>query len=150
MPRPQPPLAALVDSPDDAEAAFYEAMQLGDLERMMAIWADEAEVVCVHPGGESAIGLAAVRASFDAIFAQRGVPVQPQGVRRLHTADAAVHHLVERVDVPTPDGPRSAWAQATNVYVRTAQGWRMVAHHVSPGSLQPPPVTSTEAPATLH
>ena len=45
---------------------------------------------------------------------------------------------------------RSAWAQATNVYVRTAQGWRIVAHHVSPGSLQPPPVTSTEAPATLH
>jgi hypothetical protein len=27
---------------------------------------------------------------------------------------------------------------ATNVYLQTAQGWRLVAHHASPGSLQAP------------
>jgi hypothetical protein len=36
-----------------------------------------------------------------------------------------VHHLVERVDVPgTEGGPRTAWVMATNVYVKTPQGWR--------------------------
>ena len=29
---------------------------------------------------------------------------------------------------------RSAWVLATNVYVRGAQGWRLVAHHASPGT----------------
>jgi ketosteroid isomerase-like protein len=33
-----------------------------------------------------------------------------------------------------PDGATQAWVIATNVYHRTAQGWRMVAHHASPGT----------------
>ena len=34
----------------------------------------------------------------------------------------------------TSDGPQSAWVVATNVYVLTAHGWRLVSHHASPGS----------------
>ena len=47
-------------------------------------------------------------------------------------------------------GPQAAWTLATNVYVKTTQGWRMVAHHASPGSLGEPPPTVGEAPSTLH
>jgi ketosteroid isomerase-like protein len=47
---------------------------------------------------------------------------------------SAVHHLVERVEVQSAEGPRNAWVLATNVYHKTAQGWRMVAHHASPGT----------------
>jgi hypothetical protein len=45
-----------------------------------------------------------------------------------------VHHLVERVEVITPQGARQAYVIATNVYHLTPQGWRMVAHHASPGT----------------
>jgi ketosteroid isomerase-like protein len=42
--------------------------------------------------------------------------------------------VLERVEVLTDQGPRDAWVIATNVYLKTAQGWRMVAHHASPGT----------------
>jgi uncharacterized protein (TIGR02246 family) len=142
--------AVLMASPDETEAQFYEAMQAGDIDKLMAVWADDDEVVCVHPGGARMVGLAAIRASFEAIFAQNAVPVQPEQVHRLHSLDCAVHHLAERVQVLTNEGPQSAWALATNVYVKTAQGWRMVAHHASPGQMGEPPPTVQEMPSTLH
>jgi uncharacterized protein (TIGR02246 family) len=150
---PQPPAAAkasLMASPDDTEAQFYEALQNGDLDKLMAVWADDDEVVCVHPGGTRVIGLAAIRASFEAIFAQNAVPVSPEQVHRLHSLDCAIHHLAERISVLTPEGPQTAWAMATNVYVKTAQGWRLAAHHASPGQLGEPPPTLREIPSTLH
>ena len=82
---PRPPAAALFASPDDVEAAFYEALQRGDLDALMALWADDDEVVCVHPGGGGRlVGPAAIRASFEAIFAHSGIPVVPEQVHRLH------------------------------------------------------------------
>jgi len=38
---------------------------------------------------------------------------------------------------------------ATNVYAKTAQGWRMVAHHASPGTRTEPPDVSISTPV-LH
>jgi uncharacterized protein (TIGR02246 family) len=137
-------------SPDEAETQFYEAMRAGNVEQLMAVWSDDEEVVCVHPGGDRVVGPAAIRASFEAVFAQGAVPVQPDQVRRLETADCAVHHLVERISVLTGDGPQSAWALATNVFLKTALGWRMVAHHASPGQLGDRPPGAGDAPSTLH
>ena len=38
-------------TPQDAEAAFYEALERADLEAMMEVWAEDEEIVCVHPAG---------------------------------------------------------------------------------------------------
>jgi len=38
---------------------------------------------------------------------------------------------------------------ATNVYLNTAFGWRLVAHHASPGGADEAPGPA-EAPTTLH
>ncbi len=131
-------------SADDTEAAFYDAMQHADLERVMACWADEEDIVCVHPGGPRLVGHPAVRAGFEALFANGGVRAQPERVRRLDVGACSVHSVVERVVVMTNDGPQSAWVMATNVYAKTAQGWRMVSHHASPGSrVEPPEVLAT-------
>jgi len=135
MTPPQAKAAALLASPDDIEAQFYEALQQGDIERMMAVWSDEEEVACVHPGGPRMVGAGAIRASFEAIFANGAIDVQPDKVRRLHTHSSAVHHVVERVRVPGgAEGTQIAYAIVTNVYLKTEQGWRMVLHHASPGS----------------
>ncbi len=136
-------------SPDDIEAELYEALQAGDIERLMAVWADDDEVVCVHPGGPRVVGPGAIRASFESIFANGAVPVRPEKVRRLLTHACAVHSVLERVDVMTEQGPQVAWVVATNVYLKTAQGWRLAAHHASPGS--PREVQEiVEAASTLH
>ena len=125
-----PPLAP----PDEIEQQFYEALQRGDIERLMAVWSDDEEISCVHPGGPRVVGAAAIRAAFEAIFANGAVNAQPEKVRRLQTHSSAVHSVLEHIRIMPSEGPQSAWVVATNVYLKGAQGWRLVAHHASPGS----------------
>jgi len=86
-----PPLA----SPDDIEQQFYEALQRGDIDRLMAVWSDDEEISCVHPGGPRVVGAGAIRAAFEAIFANGAVHAQPEKVRRLQTHASAVHSVLE-------------------------------------------------------
>jgi ketosteroid isomerase-like protein len=141
--------AALMASPDDLEAQFYEALQRADIERLMALWADDDEIFCVHPGGPRVVGAAAIRSTFEAIFANGAIPVQAQKVRRVHGAGCAVHSVLEQVALVGDEGVQAAWVLATNVYLQTAQGWRMVAHHASPGSPRELPEVA-ETPSVLH
>jgi uncharacterized protein (TIGR02246 family) len=150
MARPiKPPAAALHDSPDEVEAQFYEALQHGDIARLMAVWADDDEVVCVHPGGARVIGAPAIQASFEAIFSNGVVLAEPEQVHRVQSLGCAVHHLAERITVQTDEGVQTGWVLATNVYIKTALGWRLAAHHASPGSPHPLPDLG-EMPSTLH
>lgn len=143
------PKTAPPSTPDDVEATFYEAMQQGDIELLMSVWSDDEEIACVHPGGPRMVGPAAIRAAFEAVFSNGPVDVHPDKVRRLHTNSSAVHHVVERVRILSDQGPQSAWAIVTNVFLKTPQGWRMVLHHASPGMTRELQEIS-EAPSTLH
>ena len=143
--KPMAPLA----SPDEIEQQFYEALQRGDIERLMAVWSDDEDITCVHPGGPRVVGAGAIRAVFDSMFANGTINARPEKVRRLQTHSCAVHSVLEQVRVMTAEGPQSAWVVATNVYVKGAQGWRLVAHHASPGS--PREVQEiAEAASVLH
>jgi ketosteroid isomerase-like protein len=135
---------------DDVEAAFYEALQRGDIDALMNCWADEDEIFCVHPGGPRLVGADAIRAAFDRMFANGGViRAVPVRVRKVESLASAVHNVLERLEVLTVEGRRHAFVLATNVYHKTPQGWRMVAHHASPGSTQEP-IEASEAPQMLH
>ncbi|CAN5469635.1 hypothetical protein BH09PSE5_BH09PSE5_40480 [soil metagenome] len=131
MRRPDIPLTTL-SSADDCEQQFYEAMQQGDVDRLMAMWADDDEIACVHPGGQRLVGPEAIRASFESLFRSGGVDARADRVRRLEIGDTAIHHVVERVQAANADGPRIVLVVVTNVYVQSALGWRMVVHHASP------------------
>ena len=61
--------ANLEGDADDIEAAFYDALQRGDIDRLMACWADEDDIFCIHPGGPRLLGATAIRATFEAMFA---------------------------------------------------------------------------------
>ena len=141
--------AALGGSADDIEAAFYEALQTADIEKLVACWADEDDIVCVHPGGPRLIGMGAIRAAFDAMFSNGSIRAWPEGVRKIESLASSVHNVRERIEVLTDQGPREAYVIATNVYHKTPQGWRLVAHHASPGTLQESPEIS-ETPHLLH
>jgi len=144
-----PKASAPLASPDDTEQQFYEALQRGDIERLMAVWSDDEEITCVHPGGPRVVGAAAIRSAFEAIFANGAVNARPEKVRRLQTLSCSVHSVLEQVHLMTPQGPQTAWVVATNVYLKTAQGWRLVSHHASPGS--PREMQEIiEAASTLH
>ena len=128
--------ATVGGTPDDVEQAFYEALHNADLQQLMACWAEEDEIVCVHPGGPRLIGAGAIRQAFELMFGNGSVQAHPERINKIESLASAVHHLVEKVEVLTPQGVQTAWVLATNVYHKTPQGWRMVAHHASPGTAQ--------------
>ena len=142
-----PPLDA--GSPDDTEAAFYEALQRGDIDKLMACWADEDDIVCVHPGGARLLGAGAIRAAFDMMFTNGSIQAKAEKVHRVESLGASVHSVLERIEVLTEEGPRHAYVIATNVYQKTPQGWRMVAHHASPGTPREMQEVS-DLPQVLH
>ena len=112
-----------------AERAFYAAMADGDLDRMMALWADDDAAVCNHPGGPRLIGREAILSSFREIFAGGGVRIAVAGVHAWRNADVAVHSLIERIAVEGRGGTETVEVVATNVFVRSGGGWRILVHH---------------------
>lgn len=115
---------------DDIEIAFYDTIGRADLEALMALWADDEEVVCIHPDGTRLIGYAAIRASWEEIFSRGGVHILPLQLHASHNLMSSVHNLIEAVY--TPEGTqRDVHILATNVYVKTPAGWRIVLHHAS-------------------
>jgi len=136
MPKTKKHAATVGGSADDIEAAFYEALQNADLEKLMACWADEDDLVCVHPSGPRLIGMAAIRSAFEAMFSKGSIRAWPEALRKVESLVSSVHNLRERIEVLTEEGPRQVYVVATNVYHKTAQGWRLVAHHASPATDQ--------------
>jgi len=150
MPKARQHAAALGGTPDEVEASFYEALQVADIEKLMACWAEDDDIVCIHPGGPRVVGSGAIRAAFDAIFAHEGsIHVHPESIRRIDALASAVHHVLERIEVMTSEGPVQAYVLATNVYHHTPHGWRLVAHHASPGT-QDEVQEINQAPQVLH
>ncbi|MCX7168975.1 MAG: nuclear transport factor 2 family protein, partial [Proteobacteria bacterium] len=42
------PAKTIFPTPQDAEAAFYDALERADLEALMAVWAEDEEIVCIQ------------------------------------------------------------------------------------------------------
>jgi ketosteroid isomerase-like protein len=75
--------------------------------------------------------------------------IEAQAVRKIDAMGSSVHSVRERIEILTNEGPLDAFVMATNIYHKTAQGWRLVAHHASPGSpSEADDVTDT--PPVLH
>lgn len=124
--------ATIFDTAEAAEEAFYDAMQRGDLAAMMSLWADDDDAVCIHPGGARLAGLAAIRDGFEAIFASGGLEIRPSRVRAVRGASIEVRTLVERIVAVEGGKSRVIECAATNVYVKSALGWRILLHHGGP------------------
>lgn len=119
-------------TPEDAETAFYEALESADLEAMMDVWAEDEEIVCVHPGGPRLTGFEQVRDSWRDIFA--GGPsmrFELTGQQYLRAVRVAIHSVHENIVVTGQSHPVNPIV-ATNVYIQTERGWRLLVHHASP------------------
>lgn len=131
-------------SADDIEHAFYDAIGRADLDDLMELWADDEEIVCVHPDGTRLIGYTAIRAAWADIFTRGGVHIHPVQLHASQNVMSAVHNLIESIG--TQEGrTRDAHIIATNVYIKTPLGWRIVVHHASiaPGRHEAERVSTT-------
>lgn len=140
------PKKPIYTSPQEAEAAFYQALERGDLDAMMTVWSEDEEIVCVHPGGSRITGYALVREAWRHIFSGgRRLQVQLLALSTVHAPFFAVHSVIEQITV-VGEKHLAAPVAATNVFVRGAQGWRMIVHHAS----AVPPGSIGDAPTVLH
>lgn len=121
--------------PDDrravsaANAAFYDAFERRDMDAMSDIWEHSDRVSCVHPGWSYLHGWGAVSASWFALF---------DGPQRLQfiVTDERIDVVGDLARVTCNEnlldtGSTQAVA-ATNLFVRSPGGWRLLHHHGSP------------------
>jgi ketosteroid isomerase-like protein len=125
----------------DCELAFYDAFERGDLKLMMAIWSDEPDTICVHPQGPRLAGFSAIRDSFAEIFSHSPtvgkLRIKVGELRKHQGQTLAIHSVYESFIADPPPASTSsevvaaAPILATNVYMLTPRGWRMIVHHAS-------------------
>ena len=145
--------AKIFPTAQDAENAFYEALERCDLEGMMAVWAEDEDIVCVHPAGPRLTGQDQIRESWARFFS--GGPRA-----RVHITNQvaisgmmlAVHSVHENftIEGQTRSDAQPVPVVATNVYLRTAAGWRMIVHHASPAPAETPAAPRETPPKLLH
>ena len=129
-----PAKTTIFPTPADAANAFYEAFEARDLEAMMAVWTEDEEVVCVHPGGPRLVGYAAVRASWSELFSSEiRLRLHLSGPLLLQTIAMAVQSVTEHLVIGEEKESRGS-AETTNIFIQTPVGWRMLAHHASPSN----------------
>jgi ketosteroid isomerase-like protein len=116
---------------------FYEAFERLDIQLMAAVWRQDEEVQCIHPGWPRLIGWQAVRDSWIRIFNNtRSMKFQ------ITDTKIAVRHSVawvvctERISMIIDEEPQETQVLATNIFRRDDHGWDdpwlMVLHHGSP------------------
>ena len=140
-------------SPQEAETAFYEALERADLDAMMEVWSDDDEVSCIHPGGPRLTGYEQVRENWARIF-KSGQRLQVQLSDQVIVSGLmfSVHSLHENILVRGAGGNPGARSVvvATNVFLRAGSGWRMVLHHGSPAAAAARRELPLDAPKVLH
>jgi len=139
--------AKIFPTAQDAENAFYEALERADLEGMMAVWSEDEEIVCVHPAGQRLAGQEQVREAWRQMFAGGpGMRVQVAQQVAVTGMMVAVHSVHENITVTGEPRARPPMV-ATNVYLRTPAGWRMIVHHASPAPGEAAAETAPPGPA---
>jgi ketosteroid isomerase-like protein len=149
--RPTMPISRThLASAEDVENAFYDAMERADLEAMMSLWADDEEIFCVHPGAPRLQGHAPIRESYEMIFERGPVLIRPRHLHVSQNMSCAVHCLVEEVKTPSDPDWLEAHIVATNVYLKTPLGWRIVSHHASIAPGRAPEHSPASPQGVLH
>ena len=112
-----------------ANAAFYDAFERRSLEAMGEVWDHGDDVVCVHPGWPVLRGWPVVEESWRRIFEGPGrIQFIVTNEASRATGDVAWVTLDENL----VDRAATGTIAATNIFVRRADGWKLVLHHGSP------------------
>ena len=121
---------SIFESSEKAEQAFYSAFEQRDINLMMSIWCKDCETVCIHPGEPRLEGLDSIRSSWEIIFNyERNLKFELNQKKVIIENNIAIHHVVESIFI---NNELQSEIIATNIYLKTSEGWKMVLHHASP------------------
>ncbi|MFK7861821.1 MAG: nuclear transport factor 2 family protein [Granulosicoccus sp.] len=123
-------MSKLFSTPEEAEAAFYDAIERADLSALDAVWSQDENIVCVHPGASRIEGRLAVMESFEQMFSEAPI-LDFSIVDTLYTGNEslAIHLVREEIAL---DGQVVSVMVSTNIFQMEDGGWRMLLHHASP------------------
>ena len=121
-----------LNTPEQAEKAFYTAFESADLEAMMSVWSKDDDIICVHPHGPRLAGQAEIRDSWRQILGNSPrMCFRIDSLNSVTSGGLAIRFVNENIYVGANVEPGFT-ILATNVYRRTAEGWRIILHHASP------------------
>ena len=116
-------------TPEDAESAFYQAVNRGNLSDLLAVWTEEEEVLCLHPNGVLFVNMDGIRESWREILGgETKIQLQFRRVSSWRGSMIAVHHLQEEMYA---DNDSKGVFRVTHVFMRSAYGWRLTCRHSS-------------------
>jgi ketosteroid isomerase-like protein len=123
-----------------ANRAFYDAFESLDPTALARVWSELRPITCIHPGWDVIEGRDAVIESWRRIARSTSeIKLTLDDVRAFVRGDTAWVVLVERIDALSGNERVAATAQATNVFLREAAGWKLVHHHAAPVRLAEEP-----------
>lgn len=128
----------------EANQAFYQAVEDGDLDAVRALWIDgehAADAHCVHPGQPAVHGRSQVLMSWAVVMSRLAyLQFIITDVRVVVAGPLAVVSCVENVltditsaDAAPPGALAGGRAEAVNIFRRAPDGsWLLFEHHSSP------------------
>lgn len=124
-------MSAIYTTSEDAEEAFYNAVGRGDLDTLMDVWADDEEIVSIDPAGQRLAGAAAIREGWRTIFeSSPRFSIHIRRKVRWESMLIAVHSVIETIHLEK-DHTIQGTMLSTNVFLRGANGWRLLSRHTS-------------------
>ena len=126
--------SADIDAVKAANQRFYDAFGALDIRMMDDVWDTSDSALCVHPGWEPIVGWEPIRASWAGIF--DNTTLMHFNIRYVNVAvhgDSGWVTCVENISSVLQGRASNFGVLATNIFVRTPNGWRMTVHHASPG-----------------
>jgi ketosteroid isomerase-like protein len=132
-----PPNGGQRDALREANASFYRAVEDLDVEAMDRLWLHEGWVRCIHPGWDLLVGWDLVRQSWEQIFSgTQWIRVIPTSVDVCVLGEVGMVGCAENITATSDGDVGVAVAQATNLFLMTPDGWRLVHHHSSPAPVR--------------
>ena len=122
---------------EDVNATFYQAFETADLDAMRELWLDDPDALCVHPGALPVRGTGPIGRSWAVIMAntpyiQFFLTDVEVSLREGVASVTCTENVLTGDASADPDSFGGGKAVATNVFVRTPDGWRLWIHHASP------------------
>ena len=120
---------------------FYRAMGARDMRAMDQVWLHAEWVGCVHPGRPLISGWKAIRHSWVQIFSgEQHLQIMPSQVV-IRVEDRLVWVCcIENITTHQQGTWQHSLAQATNLFQRVNDEWKLIHHHAS--SMPPPEAQS--------
>jgi ketosteroid isomerase-like protein len=127
-------------TPQEAEDAFYDALEEGDVNKLLSVWAEADDICCLLPMYPLIQGRKDVADVFTQLFSQgHGVALAVAHLTWIQTDDIAIHQVEEIIQNLPPETPPPPPFYGTNIYRKDKTGWRLIVHQNAPTPPPPPP-----------